>query len=104
MSRYQRMLALIQSEISEIVHLELVDESHQHSVPEGAESHFKALLVSPQFAGLTRVQRQRLIYDLMAEELNSGLHAHTLRLLTKEEWEGQKLNFQSPDCRGGSKI
>lgn len=104
MSRYERILNLVQTHIPEIIHLELVDESHQHSVPEGAESHFKLLLVSSFFSDQSRVQRQRKIYDLVTDELQSGLHAFTLRLLTEEEWETQKTAFQSPDCQGANKL
>ena len=31
--------------------LEVINESHQHNVPEGSESHFKVVIVSQQFIG-----------------------------------------------------
>jgi BolA family transcriptional regulator, general stress-responsive regulator len=83
--------------------LELVNESHMHSSGLGAESHFKVLVVSEHFAGLNRVRRQQKIYDLLAQELKSGVHALSLRLLTQDEWEkGGAEGFQSPQCK--SKI
>ena len=83
--------------------VELVNESHNHSVPKNSETHFKLLLVSDLFLGLNRVQRQRKIYDLLAEELKSGVHALTMRLLTAEEYSKEQSSFESPNCHGGSK-
>ena len=41
----------------DLVHLEVINESHMHSVPPGSESHFKLVIVSPVFETLSRVQR-----------------------------------------------
>jgi len=69
--------------------LSIVDESHMHAGHAGAraggESHFRVEVVSAAFAGLTRVARQRLVYGLLAEELNGPIHALALRTLTPEE-------------------
>jgi stress-induced morphogen len=87
--------------------VELINESHNHSVPRNSETHFKLLLVSPIFVGMARVQRQRKVYDLLAEELKNGVHALTMRLLTPEEYSLEKSkaesDFVSPSCHGGSK-
>ena len=86
------------------VHLELVNESHSHSVPRNSETHFKLVLVSARFEGLSRIQRQRLVHDTVAEEMKNGVHALTQRTLTPAEWEqGKAAGFESPDCHGGSK-
>ena len=58
MSRAERMTSQLQ-EVLTPVHLELTDESHQHSVPAGAESHFNLLIVSPVFEGKRLVQRHQ---------------------------------------------
>ncbi|MBY0384450.1 BolA family transcriptional regulator [bacterium] len=85
------------------IYLEVVNESHLHSSGLGAESHFKVLIVSNLFANLSRVQRQQKVYQLLAQELKSGVHALSLRLLTDEEWkQGAGDGFQSPSCH--SKI
>lgn len=86
------------------LHLELVNESHSHSVPRNSETHFKMVLVSAKFEGLSRIQRQRLVHEVVAEELKSGVHALTQRTLTPGEWEqGKAAGFESPECHGGSK-
>lgn len=59
--------------------LEVVDESHRHKGHAGArpggESHFQVDIVAAAFAGLSRVQRQRLVYEALAEELKGPVHA-----------------------------
>lgn len=77
--------------------LEIVNESHKHSSGLGSESHFKVLLVSEAFASLSRVQRQRKVYELLSEELNGGVHALSLRLLTPQEAEASG-EFSTPNC------
>jgi len=59
--------------------LEILDESHRHrghaGAREGGESHFQVHIVAAEFAGLTRLQRQRLVYETLAEELAGPVHA-----------------------------
>jgi BolA family transcriptional regulator, general stress-responsive regulator len=69
--------------------LEIHDDSHRHeghagSRP-GGESHFRLEIVSPAFAGKTKLDRQRRVYDLLAEELRGTVHALQLSTLTPEE-------------------
>ena len=69
--------------------LEIVDESHMHAGHAGArpegESHFRVTVVSPAFDGKSRVDRQRLVYGALAEELASDIHALALVTLTPGE-------------------
>lgn len=74
-----------------------------HAVPPGAESHFRVVVVSDAFAGLSRVARHRRMNALAAEELASGLHALSLQAFTPEEWAAQAPVHASPPCLGGSK-
>ena len=102
MSRADRMTSQLEAALTP-VHLELTDESHQHNVPAGAESHFNLLIVSPSFEGKRQVQRHQAVYRALAEELQSGLHALTLKTLSPAEWQGQG-QAASPKCLGGSKA
>ena len=65
------------------------DESSRHSghsgAREGGESHFRVRIVSAAFRGLTRVERQRRVYAVLAAEIDAGLHALALTTLTPEE-------------------
>ena len=85
--------------------LALVDESHGHNVPKGAESHFNAIIVSEAFRGLSPVRRHRLVYEAMGDALRTGLHAFTMKTLTDAEYEakGGEVENPAPKCLGGGK-
>lgn len=69
--------------------LEVVDESHLHAghagAREGGQSHFRLVIVSSSFEGLSRVARQRLVNDLLREELSGPVHALAMKTLTPQE-------------------
>lgn len=44
---------------------EVINESHMHSVPKGAETHFKVVVVSDQFDGLSLLQRHREVNTVL---------------------------------------
>ena len=87
------------------LHIEVVDESHTHSVPEGAQSHFKVTLVSQQFEQKSLLQRHRAINQVLAHELENGIHALALHTMTPDEWFVKGGHSpDSPPCLGGSKT
>jgi BolA protein len=59
--------------------LKVIDESHQHhghaGWREGGETHFRVEIVSPAFAGKSRLERHRLVNAALSEELTGGVHA-----------------------------
>lgn len=65
--------------------LDILDESAQHAGHfhggqenahrPGGETHFRLTIVSARFEGLNRIARQRMIYELLAEEIAGGVHA-----------------------------
>ncbi|MDA0260664.1 MAG: BolA family transcriptional regulator [Proteobacteria bacterium] len=69
--------------------LEIIDESSQHAGHVGArpggETHFRVKIVAATFSGKTRVDRQRLVYQTLAQELAGGVHALALTTLSPEE-------------------
>lgn len=87
------------------VHFELENESHLHATGAAAETHFRLVMVSPAFEGVSRVDRQRRVMDLLGDERARGLHALTMRVMTPAEWAPLKDSFEmtSPPCHGGSK-
>ncbi len=71
------------------VRLDVVDESSRHaghagSRPEG-ETHFHVTIVSDRFSGLSRLARQRLVHEILAEEIATRIHALSLATLTPNE-------------------
>ncbi|GGC88052.1 BolA family protein [Halopseudomonas salina] len=85
------------------VHLDLVNESHMHNVPPGSESHFKAVVVSNEFAGLNAVKRHQAVYRSLGD-LMSRIHALALHTYTPEEWSTLQQAPDSPNCLGGGKT
>ena len=85
--------------------LEVLNESHQHSVPPNSETHFKVVLVSPSFDGKRKVARHQQVYAALAAQLEGPVHALALHTYTPDEWrERQQAAPQSPDCLGGRKA
>ena len=57
--RVQQSIEMKVAEALAPVHLDVINESGMHSVPPGSESHFKLVIVSDRFAGLTRIKRHQ---------------------------------------------
>jgi BolA family transcriptional regulator, general stress-responsive regulator len=76
------------------VTLKIADESARHAGHAGAapggETHFHVSIVSAAFSGRTRVARQRLVYEILAEELAGGVHALSLVTRTPDELKDPK--------------
>ena len=67
------------------IRLEIIDDSQRHAGHAGArpggETHFSVMLVAAAFVGMGRVARQRLVYQILAEELAGSVHALSLTVL-----------------------
>ena len=73
-------------------HVEVVDESHLHRGHAGARSgagHFRAVIVAEAFAGKNPVERQRLVYAALAEQMGPEIHALSMKTLTPDQWSGE---------------
>lgn len=85
--------------------LEVVNESHMHSVPANSETHFKLVMVSTSFSGQRKVARHQAVYAELTELLAGPIHALAMHLYDPQEWELRDAPApQSPDCLGGSKA
>lgn len=88
--RQERIWERLNSELSP-VELDVEDISYQHAghaAVRGSgdgETHFKVKVVSEEFEGKSLVKRHRLVYDLLQDELQSGLHALSIVAKTPEE-------------------
>jgi BolA protein len=75
------------------VKLELRNDSQKHAshiekmddVEYTGETHYKLTIVSPMFEGQSRIDRQRMIMDLLKNEFNSGLHALEIKAKAPSE-------------------
>ncbi|TKB44627.1 BolA family protein [Thalassotalea mangrovi] len=88
--------------ISELspTHLQVINESYMHNVPEGSESHFKVVVVSEQFIGQRLLQRHRAINAVLADELANHIHALAIHAYDPEQWHKMSADQvpSSPDC------
>ena len=64
--------------------IEVKDVSHHHAGHagwrEGGETHFHVTMTAAEFEGKSRLERHRMVNELLAEELASGVHALQLKL------------------------
>jgi BolA protein len=67
-------------------HVEVEDESRLHAGHGATGGHYRAVVVSERFAGLSRVAAQRLVYDALGEWMSGPIHAFAVRTFTPEQW------------------
>jgi BolA protein len=69
--------------------LEVVNDSHRHAGHAGSpgtgESHYTVKVVSASFAGKSRLERHRMVNEVLAEELRGKIHALAITALAPEE-------------------
>ena len=57
-----------------------------HLEVRGDGAHFEAVIVSPAFAGLTRVRQHQLVYGALGERMREEIHALSMKTYSPEEW------------------
>jgi len=69
--------------------LEIINNSKNHrghaGNPGGGETHFKITIISDDFKGKTRLERHRMIFSILEEELKNPVHALSLYLCDPSE-------------------
>jgi BolA protein len=100
---YRRIEQKLRDRLAPLV-IEVINESSMHSVPKGSETHFKVVVVSDAFTGKSPVERHRLIYQALTEELASGIHALAITSRTPQEWQNSDAVTATPACLGGSRA
>ena len=103
MNRQAQITERLQTQFA-LDYLEVLDESHQHNVPAGAESHFKVTLVSEQYIGQSLLKRHRSVYQALAGDIQDAIHALAMHTYTPDEWHAKETQAPaSPACRGGER-
>lgn len=75
----------------QIKQLILAGMTCEHLALDGDGHHFEALVVSAEFVGKNRVQRQQHVNKILKARFDSGeLHALSFKTLTPEEWSAQR--------------
>ena len=55
----------------------------------GTNDHWEAIIVAPEFEGMSRLQRQRGVYAALGELMSGPIHALTFRTLTPEQFKAE---------------
>lgn len=83
--------------------MQVINESGNHNVPPGSESHFKLVLVADEFASMALLARHRRVNEILAEELSGPVHALAIHAYTPDEWQKREEAPSSPQCLGGGR-
>lgn len=88
MNRFERIRLTLDQALKPL-ELEIIDESSLHAghsgAREGGETHYRVEVVSAEFVGKSRVERQRLVNSLLADEFSGGLHALSIKARAPNE-------------------
>ncbi|MBB3104111.1 BolA family protein [Azomonas macrocytogenes] len=95
MSRQEQIVSALQN--LQPLHLDVLNESHMHK--HGNESHYKAIVVSEEFAGLSAVKRHQKVYAVLGDMMGQ-LRALALHTYTPGEWTEKQGVPASPNCAG----
>ncbi|TVU11082.1 hypothetical protein EJB05_44645, partial [Eragrostis curvula] len=78
----ERALSPVELDIEDISHLH---KGHAGVAGSNGETHFNVRVVSKEFEGKSMLKRHRAIYDLLQDELKTGLHALSIDAKTPSE-------------------
>ena len=88
MNRSERIRLTLDGALKPLA-LEIIDESSLHAGHSGAreegQTHYRVEIVAAEFVDKSRLERQRLIHALLADEFSSGLHALTIKAKAPNE-------------------
>ncbi len=78
--------------------IEIINQSHKHkghfgNDASGDETHFDLIVVSEKFQNLSKINRQKLVYDILKTEMNKKIHAFSMKTMTKEEYKSKKKKY-----------
>lgn len=78
----QRLMSALQPES-----LDIEDDSARHAghASAGGGGHFNVIIVSDRFRDLGLIKRHRMVYDAVADMMNSEIHALSMKTYTPDE-------------------
>ena len=54
-------------------------------VVEGDGHHFEAVIISPEFAEKSRIQRHQMVYAVLGDKMKAEIHALSMKTMTQAE-------------------
>jgi BolA protein len=81
--------------------LRVDNDSKRHAGP-ATDSHFRLIIIAEAFEGQRSLQRQRLVYACLADELAGSVHALQMKCLTPSEYNAADgdVTLKAPPCAG----
>jgi len=61
----------------------------EHLDVRGDGQHFEAVIVSPEFEGLSRIRRHQRVYGVLGDRMREEIHALSMTTLTPAEWSAR---------------
>ena len=87
MDRRERIISLLEKDFSDSF-IEVSDDSHLHAdhnpSAKSGGTHFRVKIVSKVFKGKSRIEKHRMVNNILDSEFKNGLHALSLTLSDKE--------------------
>ncbi len=83
-------LSIVNDSARHAGHAGVAESSHDGKATKG-ETHFIVTIISDDFIGLNRVDRQRKIYKLLSDYMPKPIHALNLQCLTQAEAAAQNI-------------
>ena len=87
-TRIARMETVLTQSFSPTI-LRVEDDSARHAghagARDGGETHYSITIVSEKFTNLSRVDRSRIVHNVLTREFELGLHALSLKLRSPDE-------------------
>ena len=72
-------------QVEELIGADLPDARVQ--VDSGDGRHFAALIIAPDFVGMSKIQRHQMIYRSLGDLVGGEIHALTIRAYSPDEWD-----------------
>lgn len=89
MNTKQKIKKILQEKIS-ASRVEITDQSHLHAGHSEAKAsgggHYSILVVAELFKGKTTLERHRMIYQALSEELKTSIHALAIKAYSPKEY------------------
>lgn len=73
----------IREGIADVTELQLEDMT-------GTKDHYRAVVVSPSFEGMSRIEQHQAVYAALGELMDGPVHALSLSTYTPAAWDAQK--------------
>ncbi|NNF15367.1 MAG: BolA family transcriptional regulator [Gammaproteobacteria bacterium] len=77
-------------QITAMIYNEMPDATVEVKSPD--DTHFEAVVISPDFEGLRSLQRHQKVYAALGEYMGREIHALALKTYTPQEWEAVQTN------------